>query len=189
MASNLKPWERARLGNGNVASSLPPQASSFPPPSSSLPSVASAPTQQSQAQTQSQTQMQPSSLAPSASSLGYNRYGSGLGYGSSLSSGYGLGYGSSGFSSYGMSPYSSSFGYGASSFMTPGVGIGGVDIQGGLIGNGIALLNQVMEGFSRFSYLFGASFDAFRNAVMSLLGMYKGISPLLGFAKSLTIFK
>ena len=203
MSSQLKPWERARMGGvgvggGGGSNSIGTAVASttvMHPPSSS----------QTQAQTQnssyssSSSSQQPSSLP--SSSFGYNRYGlAGTsssygsygsygnygGYGSS-SSGYGLGYG--GFSSYASSPYSSSFGYGASSLMSPGMGVGGIDFQGGLIGNGLVLMNQIMEGFSRFSYLFGATFEAFRNAVMSLLGMYKGLSPILGFAKSFTIFK
>ena len=194
MSSNLKPWERARMGNPGVTPAL--SASSV---GTAAVSPASSATQQQPQQTQTQTFNQPSSS--SLTSFGYGSgYGtsatgvSSYGYGSSLSSGYGFGYGSSygsssGFSSYGASPYSSSFGYGTSSFMGPGMGVVGVDFQNGLIGNGLALINQVMEGFSRFSYLFGASFDAFRNAVVSLFGMYKGISPILGFAKTLTIFK
>lgn len=199
MTSNLKPWERARLGNPGITSApLTSSVSTAAPPPAS---AAAATTQQQQQQQQSQTPNQSSSLSSFGYGSGYGTgaTGSSYGYGSSFSSGYGLGYGSgygsgygtsTGFSSYGMSPYSSSFGYGASSsFMEPGMGVGGVDFQSGLIGNGLALMNQVMEGFSRFSYLFGASFDAFRNAVTSLFGMYKGISPILGFAKTLTVFK
>lgn len=57
----------------------------------------------------------------------------------------------------------------------------------GIIGKGVILLNQLLEGFSKFTYLFGVNFEAVRNFVVSFFGLYKGMSPLFSFADSLTV--
>ena len=62
-------------------------------------------------------------------------------------------------------------------------------LNGTLIGKGVNIMNQVMEGFSRFSYFLGVNFEAMRNFVVSFFGLYKGMSPLFSAANSLTIIK
>ena len=108
-------------------------------------------------------------------SQGYSGFGTGYGGSSSYYGGYSRPYGSFMGGSYGM--------FNQQQQQQQQL------LNGTLIGRGVSIMNQVMEGFSRFSYFLGVNFEAMRNFVVSFFGLYKGLSPLFSAANSLTIIK
>lgn len=203
MSRPLKPWERARgagAGGGSISggqlmvsqANYPQTATLYDSSSSSSSSSSLSTTNQPQMttpkipprpppQSASTSSPLPSSSSSSSavattptSSFGLQGYsGFGGGYGSSYYGGFSRPYGGFMGGSYGM------FGQQQQQQL----------LNGSLIGKGVNIMSQVMEGFSRFSYFLGINFEAMRNFVVSFFGLYKGISPLFSAANSLSIIK
>eukprot|EP00727_Mastigamoeba_balamuthi_P010531 m51a1_g610 hypothetical protein (361) ;mRNA; r:90102-91469 len=184
-AAPLKPWERARAASG------------VPPPSAPLAPAPDAPSSSNAANATSASALAPPPLVRPpmpVAGFGTSLYSRPMGYGGGMYGGGGFGTGSwgsaggygSSYSPYGASPYGSAFGSAWGQAGGMGLPLG---TAGGVLESSFRWVHQLMDNFSRVSYLLGQNFEALRSSFLSFLNLCEGLAPLVGLVQGLTAYR